>query len=87
MRSAVDEDVLERAFADNRVLVTNDKDFGDLIYRSGRAHAGVLLLRLQDESPTTRVRVVAAVLANWAEWLSGNVVVATERSVRVRHPR
>ena len=87
MPRAVDLAILERARAEARVIVTNDKDFGELAFRSGHAHAGVLLLRLRDESPANRVRVVASVLAGWAEWLTGSFVVATERGVRVRPAR
>ena len=49
MPMADDEDVLARAVADDRILVTNDKDFGELVYRGGWKHRGILLLRLQDE--------------------------------------
>ncbi|MDE2060433.1 MAG: DUF5615 family PIN-like protein [candidate division NC10 bacterium] len=44
--------------SEGRILVTNDKDFSDLVFRSGQAHQGVVLFRLHDESPATRVRVV-----------------------------
>jgi hypothetical protein len=42
-------------------VVTNDKDFGELAFRSGQLHTGILLLRLRDERGATRVRVVASV--------------------------
>jgi len=54
---AADSDVLARASSEGRILVTNDKDFGELAFRVGQVHQGVLLLRLQDESPTNCVRV------------------------------
>ena len=47
---AIDQDILQSALADQRIVITNDKDFGDLVFRSGLAHAGVVLLRLRDES-------------------------------------
>ena len=50
MPKAEDLDILARAVSERRILVTNDKDFGELVYRSGQAHHGVLLLRLRDES-------------------------------------
>ena len=84
MPRADDPDVLARAAREDRVLVTNDKDFGELTFRGGKAHAGVLLLRLHDESPANRVRVVRAVLAQWADRLAGSFTVATENEVRFR---
>jgi predicted nuclease of predicted toxin-antitoxin system len=41
--------ILRRAFAEERIVVTNDKDFGELIFRLQEPHHGVILLRLQDE--------------------------------------
>jgi predicted nuclease of predicted toxin-antitoxin system len=48
-RGIGDEEVIERAFAENRVLVTNDKDFGEKIFRERLPHRGVILLRLADD--------------------------------------
>ncbi len=82
MPQAEDPVILARAVAEDRVLITNDKDFGDLVFRSGQAHAGVLLLRLRDEMPANRVGVVRAVLERWADRLPGRFAVATENEVR-----
>lgn len=40
---AYDAAILKLAARDQRIVVTNDKDFGELVYRSGQAHAGVVL--------------------------------------------
>ena len=63
MLQSDDTTILARAMAEERIVITNDKDFGELVFRSGQAHHGVLLIRLQDESPENKVRVVAAVLS------------------------
>jgi predicted nuclease of predicted toxin-antitoxin system len=84
MLGAPDEAVLERALSENRVLVTNDKDFGELVFRRGYPHSGILLLRLQDERPASKVRLMAEVLERVADKLAGKVVVATESGIRVR---
>ena len=84
MPQADDPDILARAASEARILVTNDKDFGELVFLDDQAHSGVLLLRLHDESPPNRVRVVKAVLEQWAERLPGRFAVATEDSLRIR---
>lgn len=84
MPQATDHDILARAALEERIVVTNDKDLGELVFRSRQAHAGVLLLRLRDESSTTRVRVVQAVMERHAGQLAGHFSVATERSLRIR---
>jgi predicted nuclease of predicted toxin-antitoxin system len=39
---ADDQTILIKAASESRVLITNDKDFGELVFRSGYAHHGVL---------------------------------------------
>lgn len=81
---ADDAAIVERAAREDRILITNDKDFGELVFRVGHTHAGVLLLRLRDESPANRIRVVKAMLESHADHLVGRFVVATESGVRIR---
>lgn len=84
MPQADDAAILTRARAEGRIVITNDKDFGELVFRSGQAHQGILLLRLHDESAANRVRVVRSVLDGYADRLAGHFVVATDKKVRIR---
>jgi predicted nuclease of predicted toxin-antitoxin system len=84
MPQATDTDILARAVAESRIVLTNDKDFGELVFRSEQPHAGVLLLRLQDESPGSRVRLVQTVLERCGTALPDRFVVATEKHIRIR---
>ncbi|MBI4321174.1 MAG: DUF5615 family PIN-like protein [Chloroflexi bacterium] len=81
---AEDTEILAQAASEGRVVITNDKGFGDLVFRSGQPHAGVVLLRLRDESPANRVRVLRAVLEQHTDRLIGSFVVATEDGIRIR---
>jgi len=74
--------IIEKAFIDNRVLVTNDKDFGEKVYRERRPHKGVVLLRLEDERSFVKIDIIRRLLESYADKLPGNFVVVTERSVR-----
>ena len=84
MRQAKDHTVLTRAADEQRILITNDKDFGELVFRQGFSHHGVLLLRLKDDSSANRVRVVKAVLGQYGDLLKTNFLVASETQVRIR---
>ncbi|MGH7407012.1 MAG: DUF5615 family PIN-like protein, partial [Candidatus Methylomirabilales bacterium] len=42
-------------------MLTADKDFGELVFRQGRAHPGVVLLRLAGLSNVTKAEIVAEV--------------------------
>jgi predicted nuclease of predicted toxin-antitoxin system len=79
---ASDDDLLDRAFRDQWILITNDRDFGELIFREGRPHRGVIYLRLDDERATSKIRVLAQLLAGYASQLLNQFVVVTETQVR-----
>ena len=85
MPQAEDHTILTKAVKEGRILITNDKDFGELIFRRGYSHHGVLFMRLQDDSAANRVRVVKAVLDQYTDFLKMNFLVATEKQVRIRH--
>jgi predicted nuclease of predicted toxin-antitoxin system len=84
MPQANDREVLARAATDQRILITNDKDFGELVFRVRHPAPGVVLLRLHDESPANRVRTVATLLGQYAGRLADHFTVATEDRVRFR---
>lgn len=79
-----DDEILSRAVAENRILVTNDKDFGEMVYRTRRAHKGVLLFRLHDESAKNRARVATTVVSDLGTRLQNAFTVASEQAVRIR---
>jgi predicted nuclease of predicted toxin-antitoxin system len=86
-RGISDDEVLARAVQDDRILITNDKDFGETIVRLGRPHRGILLLRLEDERAANKIAKIAQVMREYPERLSGCLVVVTERAIRFSGPR
>ena len=70
-----DDVVLSRANELGALLVTADGDFGELVFRLGRAHAGVVLLRLAGLSASPHFSPVAAMIA---EDFGSVCVLATE---------
>lgn len=78
-----DSGVLSTAYREQRILITDDRDFGELVFRLGRPHAGVIYLRLS----TTRIRFRLArldiVLSDYADHL-GQFLVVDDETVRVR---
>jgi predicted nuclease of predicted toxin-antitoxin system len=82
-RGATDEDILALAVQQNRVIVTVDEDFGDLVFRDRLPHRGIILLRLDEETSSNVIRVLTELLAQHADEIVGSFVLATETSVRV----
>ncbi|MGB3519435.1 MAG: DUF5615 family PIN-like protein, partial [Elainellaceae cyanobacterium] len=48
-RGTDDDTILQKAFDENWILITSDKDFGEKVYRDRQPHRGIIFLRLQDE--------------------------------------
>ena len=78
-----DYTVLRKALLENRILITSDKDFGEMIFKNKEQHCGVLLLRLSDERPSNKIYVIRQVLQHHSHDLFGNFVVATEKTIRI----
>jgi predicted nuclease of predicted toxin-antitoxin system len=81
-REIDDDQVIQKAFVENWILITNDKDFGEKVYREQRPHRGVALLRLDDERAASKIDVLQRLLASHAGRLTENFVVVTESRVR-----
>ena len=81
-RGAADESWMKQALAEDRVLITNDKDFGDYVFLHGMIHGGVVLLRLKDETPMAKIEAIRRVLETHGEDIIGEFVVVTERKIR-----
>lgn len=83
-RGADDNTLLDIAVREDRVLVTNDKDFGEIVFRSRRPHRGIILLRLEDERAKNKIAVLSGVLSHTtAISIQGHYLVATETSLRI----
>ena len=82
-----DIDVLARAQRERRVVITFDKDFGELAFRLGAAATfGVVLFRLNADSPEAAARVSVAVFATRIGW-SGAFAVVEDGRLRIRSLR
>jgi predicted nuclease of predicted toxin-antitoxin system len=79
----LDEDVLVMATQERRILITNDKDFGELIFRHQFPHSGVILLRMKDANVKAKLTRLQEVITEFADRLDQFLVV-TQKTVRVR---
>jgi len=62
-----DTEVLERAIAEDRIVITFDNDHGTLVFRDGYRPPGVVHFRLRDYLPTTPAQLLLDMVSNdWA---------------------
>jgi predicted nuclease of predicted toxin-antitoxin system len=62
-KGATDEQVLELAVKQKRVLLTEDRDFGELVYARGRSSAGVILVRIHSRARGSKAATVVEAVA------------------------
>ncbi|HMQ03625.1 MAG TPA: DUF5615 family PIN-like protein [Pyrinomonadaceae bacterium] len=79
-----DIEVLSRAAASEAILLTNDKDFGELIYRDRLIASGVILLRFGKLEIKQRIELLKTVLEEQKAKLTRSFTVVTAVGVRIR---
>jgi predicted nuclease of predicted toxin-antitoxin system len=79
-----DTEVLTRAHAESRLLITFDKDFGELVFKRGaKASHGIVLFRIPQPSAAVVAEKVVNTLRSRDDW-AGHFSVVEEFAVRMR---
>jgi len=81
-RGLDDDLIVQKAFQENWILVTNDKDFGEKVFHEKKPHHGVILMRLNDERAEMKINILKLLLRSYVARLPEQFVVVTEKSVR-----
>jgi predicted nuclease of predicted toxin-antitoxin system len=83
-RGISDEIVLKKSVTEKSILLTEDKDFGEHVFRMGSEFSGVILTRLPWNGVAERVRAIAACLELHSENLEDSFTVISPGRVRIR---
>ena len=86
-RGAPDTHVLAMATDQERILLTADKDFGDLVFRRGLPAPGIILLRFRVASKKEFLDLFMSHWPDIAPAAPQNFVIATYRTLRIRRIR
>ena len=78
-----DRDVIRQATGQERLLVTFDKDFGELAFREHHGLSGVILFRISMPSAARVAEVVMAALGSRDDW-EGHFAVVEDQRIRMR---
>jgi len=79
-----DDEVLTQANQRGVVLLTGDKDFGELVYRDRRYTCGIVLLRLSGLTVAEKNEIVVNVINEHASELANAFTVISHRNLRIR---
>ena len=82
-----DDAVLDLANREGCLLLTADKDFGELVFRQRRITKGVVLVRLAGLSPTRKTEIVASAIKKHTTELPQSFAVIASGAVRIRRQR
>lgn len=83
--TANDSEILHLAVTENRMVITMDKDFGELVYNSGKLHSGVLILRLEDANGEQKITAVRKILSEHLNRIYGKFCVFQNERLRIRN--
>jgi predicted nuclease of predicted toxin-antitoxin system len=82
--SVRDAEVMVRAHAEGRIVLTEDKDFGDLVFRRGQTVPGIVLLRIDPAMHTSKIARLDAAIGRFGENLLGRYTTVEEARFRAR---
>lgn len=79
-----DSEILRLANSERRIVITMDKDFGELIFNSGLSHYGVLLLRMDDSNGEEKVETIKEIITKHVSSLSNSFCVYQNSRLRIK---
>lgn len=82
MRRSVDSELIEQAYQENRILLTEDKDFGWLVFASHSVSAGVILIRFPGNARSALAQSVMQLVQKYGTELVNAFVVVQPGQVR-----
>jgi predicted nuclease of predicted toxin-antitoxin system len=79
-----DEELLEQANREQRILLTRDKDFGEIAYKDKKVHTGIILNRLHELPSERKAEIVSQTVKDLGEELIGAFTVIQPGKIRVK---
>ncbi|MBI4824928.1 MAG: DUF5615 family PIN-like protein [Nitrospirae bacterium] len=79
-----DSEILRLAANESRMVITMDKDFGELVYNSGKSHSGVMILRLDDANGGQKVEIIKKILTEYSDKIKNKFCVFQNGRLRIK---
>ena len=81
---AIDDEILSNAYKEERILITEDKDFGELVYRFKKPTHGIVLLRIDVTDRHNKWPRLKKLIDNYGPKLQGYLTVVDTQKFRFR---
>jgi predicted nuclease of predicted toxin-antitoxin system len=72
-----DFEIIDLSVVEGSIIITFDKDFGEMIFKDKKVHSGIILLRLKDQTFRNTIKVLKIVLKR--KNLENNFTVVSEK--------
>lgn len=79
-----DLDAQKLASNEGRIVISMDKDFGELVYRLQQKHVGVLLLRMEDAQRDEKLAAIKTILSQYGDQLKDSFSTYRNGKLRIR---
>jgi len=80
----LDSAVIGLANKEKRVIITNDKDFGEIIFLQRKVSVGIILMRFGNENLSIKIASLKILLSKYNKKITGHFVVIDEERIRIR---
>ncbi len=84
IKGSSDAEIIEFAASKNLIIITSDKDFGELSFRLHKSNYGIILLRLQYLTPEEKANLLILSLKKLGSNIAGKFIVIEQDSIRIR---
>ncbi|MCD4746969.1 MAG: DUF5615 family PIN-like protein [Bacteroidales bacterium] len=82
-----DQEIIKLAANEGRMVITMDKDFGELVFHSLLDHCGIILLRLEDATGIEKLKIIKEILTKYSDKIKGHFCVYQKNKFRIRKIR
>ncbi len=84
---ADDDEILSLSNRESAILLTEDKDFGELVFRFKKTNWGVILVRLSGLESETKAKLVCQAIKNHLEEMKHAFTVIEPNRTRIKNPK
>ena len=81
--SMSDEDLLRLANKEKRILITNDKDFGEVVFYQRRISYGIILIRIKGHVVQPKIKLLKKILRDHRTKIPNHFVTITDKKIRI----